>query len=624
MSANSRKVSPLAWVPTVYFAMGLPFIIVNMVATLMFRGLGIDDARITLWTSLIILPWSLKPFWSPLMEMFRTKKFWVVATQLVSGLGLALVALSLPLPNFFPYAIALMAVVAFSGATHDIATDGVYITELSKDLQAKFIGWQGAFYNIAKVFAMGGLVYLAGALKDHVGIVQAWMTVMGLCGGILFLLGLYHIRMLPSGGAATAHADSFGGAMRETKRIFLEFFKKKYIWIYFAFILFYRFAEGLVIKIVPLFLNAPLDQQGMVVDLNDYLTESEKSEYIEGYLTEGDFDDNGTIKIFPVAKSTELMFLNETDWEKFAQATGAAYDDLSTVEGLVATAGAYYDWTDAQTPEPDDGKALFGRDAMANYMLVGARQLGDTLFEVQDGKMTLNFDKDVARKLWDNYYVPFVKGWFAAIGRFRSDDIKVGNVLAYVGSSSSATFFPAQVMVNDTESYDIDMTVLPSPKFAGGEDVAVQQGAGMVVTAGTEEEINASVEFLKWFTQPEHNISFSVDSGYLPVTTAANDMEAIKTSGLELSPKMERILSNAVQSVKNNTLYTPSAFAGGNKARKVLEYSLSDLASADRATVQERVAAGQPAADAEAEFLTDEYFDAWYGGICTALEEYAG
>ena len=222
-----------------------------------------------------------------------------------------------------------------------------------------------------------------------------------------------------------------------------------------------------------------LDQMGMLVDLSQYLTEDERAQYVQDYLDEGDFDGDGSMKIFPVAKSTELMFLNETDWEKFAQATGAAYDDLSTVEGLVATAGAYYDWTDAQTPEPDDGKALFGRDAMANYMLVGARQLGDTLFEVQDGKMTLNFDKDVARKLWDNYYVPFVKGWFAAIGRFRSDDIKVGNVLAYVGSNSSATFFPTQVMVNDTESYDIDMTVLPSPKFAGGEDVAVQQGAGI-------------------------------------------------------------------------------------------------------------------------------------------------
>lgn len=106
--------------------------------------------------------------------------------------------------------------------------------------------------------------------------------------------------------------------------------------------------------------------------------------------------------------------------------------------------------------------------------------------------MTLNFDKDVARKLWDNYYVPFVKGWFAAIGRFRSDDIKVGNVLAYVGSNSSATFFPVQVMVNDTESYDIDMTVLPSPKFAGGRGcgraAGCRYGGHRQVT---EEEINA-------------------------------------------------------------------------------------------------------------------------------------
>ena len=258
-----RRRSPLSWVPTVYFAMGLPFILVNMVSTLMFRGLGIDDARIALWTSLIILPWSLKPIWSPLMEMFRTKKFWVVSTQLISGLGLALTALTLPLPDFFPYAVALMGVIAFSGATHDIATDGVYITELSKDQQARFIGWQGAFYNIAKVFAMGGLVYLAGALKERVGIVEAWMIVMALCGALLFLLGIYHLRMLPSGGEATAHAGSVGEALRETGAIFRGFFRKRYIGIYIAFIVFYRFAEGLVIKIVPLFLNAPLDNQGL-------------------------------------------------------------------------------------------------------------------------------------------------------------------------------------------------------------------------------------------------------------------------------------------------------------------------------------------------------------------------
>lgn len=218
-----------------------------------------------------------------------------------------------------------------------------------------------------------------------------------------------------------------------------------------------------------------VDQMGLLVDLNDYLTEEEKAAFVEDYVTEGDFDGTGSMKIFPVAKSTELMFINDTDWQEFAAATGVSYDDLSTVEGLVATAEKYYNWTDAQTAEPDDGKALFGRDAMANYILIGAQQLGDTIFEVENGKMTLHFDHDVAHKLWDNYYVPFVKGYFAASGRFRSDDVKTGNVLGYVGSNSSATFFPSQVMVSDTETRDIEMKVLPSPKFEGGEDVAVQQ-----------------------------------------------------------------------------------------------------------------------------------------------------
>ena len=230
-----------------------------------------------------------------------------------------------------------------------------------------------------------------------------------------------------------------------------------------------------------------LDQMGMLVDLSQYLTEDERAQYVQGYLDEGDFDGDGSMKIFPVAKSTELMFLNETDWAKFAQATGAAYDDLSTVEGLVATAGAYYDWTDAQTPEPDDGKALFGRDAMANYMLVGARQLGDTLFEVQDGKMTLNFDKDVARKLWDNYYVPYLKGYYAAYGNFRSDDVRSGEIIACVGSTSSATYFPAVISRDDGSTSPIEGAVYPLPNFEGTSPVAVQQGAGMVVARSTEE-----------------------------------------------------------------------------------------------------------------------------------------
>lgn len=367
-----------------------------------------------------------------------------------------------------------------------------------------------------------------------------------------------------------------------------------------------------------------LDQMGLAVDLSPYLTEKEKSAYIAGFLEEGDLMNNGELKVFPIAKSTELLYLNVTDFVPFAEATGVTYADLSTVEGLNEAAHKYYDWTDAQTAAPNDGKALYGRDALTNYLLCGAQELGTTIFDAENGVMTLHFDKPTLRKLWDNYYVPYIKGWCSASGKFRSDDIKIGSLLAYVGSSSSASFFPTQVLTSDTESHGIEMAVLPCPSFAGCEPVAVQQGAGMVVIPGTEDEISACVAFLKWFTQPENNIAFAVGSGYLPVTHAANDMDIIRSSGLELSPKMDDILTGAVEAVNTLELYTPKAFSGGFDARNALQDSIADTAKADRATVNDRIAAGQPAEKAMAEFLTDDRFQRWYTDLCATLRTYEG
>lgn len=264
MSTHTQQANPVTWVPSVYFAMGLPFVVLNMVAPLMYKGLGISDALIAFWTSLIMLPWTLKPLWSPFLEMFKTKKYFVVLTQIVTGLLFGLVALSLHLPDFFCYSIALLAVIAFSGATHDVATDGVYMSVLSKADQAKYIGWQGAFYNLAKIVATGGLVYLAGYLMAIVGAVNAWMVVIGSCGGIMLLLGLYHIRMLPSGGErVVGEVQSFRDTMQALWEVICSFFAKKYIWWYIAFIILYRFAEGYVMKIVPLFLKASVAEGGL-------------------------------------------------------------------------------------------------------------------------------------------------------------------------------------------------------------------------------------------------------------------------------------------------------------------------------------------------------------------------
>ena len=264
LKMNNKKNSPIKWVPSLYFAMGLPFVVLNMVTSLMYSGMGVSDAKITFWTGLIMLPWTLKPLWSPLLELFKTKKYFVVLTQMISGALFGLVALSLQLPDFFAYSIAIMAVIAFSGATHDIAADGLYISVLDKSQQAEYIGWQGAFYNISKIVATGGFVYLAGALKESVGVTMAWMTIMGLCGLTLFLLGLYHIKMLPSTPRVDkGEVKSFGESMFALKEVFSCFFQKKYIWYYLLFIIMYRFGEGFVMKIVPLFLSASRDVQGL-------------------------------------------------------------------------------------------------------------------------------------------------------------------------------------------------------------------------------------------------------------------------------------------------------------------------------------------------------------------------
>lgn len=367
-----------------------------------------------------------------------------------------------------------------------------------------------------------------------------------------------------------------------------------------------------------------VDQIGLVADLSQYMTNDELAQYIPGYISEGELGTKGHFKIFPVAKSTEIMMLNKTDWETFANATGATLDSLSTMEGLVKTAKAYYEWTDSKTPEPNDGKAFWGRDAMANYFIVGCKQLGMEIFDVKDGVVTFNTDKTVLRRLWDNYYVPSINGWFGAYGRFRSDDAKTGNILALVGSSSGAAYFPNRVTISDTESYPIDSLVLPSPIFEGGKKVAVQQGAGMVVTKSDVTKEYASTIFLKWLTESERNIRFSLATGYLPVKAEANDLQKIdevsKSMGNDSS--LEKVMMGmpvAIKTVKENELYTNQAFPNGTKARKVLEYSMSNFLAKDLKSVNSLVAGGMSRSKAAEEFVTDKNFEAWYSQFVSSL-----
>lgn len=367
-----------------------------------------------------------------------------------------------------------------------------------------------------------------------------------------------------------------------------------------------------------------VQQMGLLADLTPYFTADELAEYVPGYIEEGYFRNDGALYLFPVAKSTEIIMLNATDWEPFAEATGTTVDELATLEGVVAVAERYYAWTDSLTPDvPDDGKAFYGRDSMSNYFVIGMKQMGVDIFDVADGGVTLRPEKEQIRRLWDNYYVPYVNGYFASLGKFRSDDVKTGDILAYTGSTSSAMYFPDEVVL-DSGSKPIDYMILPAPILSGGENYSVQQGAGMAVTKSDAAHEYAACEFLKWFTAKENNLRFVCESAYFPVRRDANTVQAldeiINSRNLTVNRKAYDCLVTIMENFDGIQFYTTRCFINGYAARKVLDYNLSDQAAADKAEIDAQVAEGTPRAEAVAPYVTDEAFERWYDAFCGALE----
>jgi multiple sugar transport system substrate-binding protein len=352
-------------------------------------------------------------------------------------------------------------------------------------------------------------------------------------------------------------------------------------------------------------------QQDMAVDISAYLTQEERSEYLESYLSEGDLDGTDSLYIFPIAKATEVLMLNFTDWLPFAKATGAQEEDFATWEGIGHLAEKYYRWTDSLTETPEDGKAFFGRDAMANYLLVGCAQAGHELFGVTNGMVSLRMDEAVMRRLWDSYYIPYINGYFASFGRFRSDDVKTGDLICLVGSTSSAAFFPTDVTLSDGSTYPIEARVYPAPNFSGTKPFAVQQGAGMAVLKSDAKTEEAAVTFLKWFTNEEQNAAFSSASGYLPVKKAVHTRQALESAMKQSNPIIQRTLDVGLDMMETYTLFTAKPFAGGGETRNILEKSLQEKAAGDRAQVLLRMAGGFSREEAVALYATDSNFQAW-------------
>lgn len=265
MFKKSTVRHPFLWVPSLYIAEGIPYIIAMTVSVVLYKRLGITNTDIALYTSWFYLPWVIKPLWSPLVDMYRTKRGWITAMQMLVGLSLFAVALSIPTAGFFPYTLFFFWIMAFSSATHDIAADGFYMLGLRQDEQAACVGVRTTFYRIASIAAKGGLVILAGYLEMRgMAVPAAWSVTFFFLAGIFALLSLYHFLILPF--PIVDHPAPAAAPQRRAAdffRIFLLFFKKKDIVPLIAFFLFYRFAEAQLVKMVAPFLLDPPAQGGL-------------------------------------------------------------------------------------------------------------------------------------------------------------------------------------------------------------------------------------------------------------------------------------------------------------------------------------------------------------------------
>lgn len=255
--------SPVRWVPTLYFVQGMQFFVVMLIAGMMFKRMGIPNDQIARWTGLLGLAWAFKPLWSPFLELFGSKKAIVVATQFVGALALGLTALALQLPHGFAWAIGVLFLLAYSSATHDIACDGLYMASLTSREQARYVGWQGAFFNASKFLTLGGLLKVAEPLENGVGVQAAWSLIFVALAALLALLAAWNAHALPDPVAAQNAELNARGIARTQREVIAEFLSKPGIGVAIVFIVLFRFAEGQVQTIGPLFLIEPRENGGL-------------------------------------------------------------------------------------------------------------------------------------------------------------------------------------------------------------------------------------------------------------------------------------------------------------------------------------------------------------------------
>lgn len=273
---NNYEVKPYAWVPSLYMGEALPFSAVMLLSLVMFKEMGMTDSQITLYTGWLGTPWVIKPIWSPIVDNLKTKRWWIVSMQFLMGVALAMVALTLPTVLWLKASLAVLMVIAFASATHDISADGFYIIALSDKDQELYVGVRNTFYRVGLVIGQGGLVLLVGYMQEGTfgawlqPMLSSWMAVFIIMAVLMVVLGVYHACVLPKVERSVHERFDIGEQVREFVKTLRVFVGKPHIVSALCFILLFRLPEGLLTKIVPLFLMRGADEGGLAMSDTDF------------------------------------------------------------------------------------------------------------------------------------------------------------------------------------------------------------------------------------------------------------------------------------------------------------------------------------------------------------------
>lgn len=272
------------WIPTLYFAEGIPYFIVNNISVTMFTKMGVPNGEMALFTSLLYLPWTIKPLWSPFVDIIRTKRWWIIAMQLLMSAAFILLTLSIPHPDaaaiadkavpvsMFTFTLILFTITAFASATHDIAADGFYMLAANQEEQSFFVGIRSTFYRLSSIFGQGVLVYIAGMMEKSTGnIPQSWQVTMGITAVMFTALTIYHTYFIPHPVADAPHLDDSSKnnvqeIISEFGRTFSTYFRKSGVWLAIVFMLLYRLPEAFLLKMVNPFLLDSVADGGLALD----------------------------------------------------------------------------------------------------------------------------------------------------------------------------------------------------------------------------------------------------------------------------------------------------------------------------------------------------------------------